>query len=69
MKHLNREKLWSYLDKCFNELGEEFERQHEKAKKANREEMVYILDKMTAITERRDFIIELKNQILKGRFE
>ena len=70
MKDINREKLWAYLEKRFNELGDEYDRQMENAKAAKDDENINsILHRMTAATEKRVFIIELKNEILGGRLE
>lgn len=69
MKDVSRGKLWAYLENRFDELGKEYELQMEKARKAENEEMTTILHRMTNATAKRNLIIELKNDILGGRFD
>lgn len=66
MKNIDGEKLWAYLDAKFSEFGEEYERQFERARSAKDDEMPAIISRMTAANEKRNFIIELKNDILSG---
>ena len=53
MKDINREKLWAYLEKRFNELGDEYDRQMENAKAAKDDENIKrdITAKLKAITQ------------------
>ena len=69
MKNIDIDKLWVYLETKFEEFSEEYERQFERAKSAKGDEMPAIISRMTACTEKRNFIIELKNKILGGRFD
>ena len=69
MKNINSEKLWAYLDAKFSELGEEYERQFERARAAKSDEMTAIISRMTAANEKRNFIIELRNEILSGSLD
>ena len=68
MKNIDGEKLWAYLDAKFSEFGEEYERQFERAK-AKSDEMPAIISRMTAANEKRNFIINLRNEILSGKFD
>ena len=69
MKNINSDKIWAYLDAKFSELGEEYERQFERAKAAKSDEMPAIISRMTAANEKRNFIINLRNEILSGSLD
>ena len=69
MKNIDSEKLCAYLDAKFSEFDEEHKRQYERAKSAKGDEMPAIISRMTAANEKTRFIIELKNDILSGRFD
>lgn len=69
MKNIDGEKLWAYLDAKFSEFGEEYERQFERAGAAKSDEMTAIISRMTAANEKRNFIIELRNEILSGSLD
>ena len=69
MKNIDREKLWAYLENRFEVLGKEYDCQMEKAKTAVADEMTTILHRMTNATAERNLIIEIKNDILGGRFD
>ena len=69
MKNLDGEKLWAYLENRFNVLGEKYDIEFKKAKTATNDELNAILHRMSACTEKRNIIIELKNDILGGRFD
>ena len=69
MKDINREKLWAYLEKRFDELGDEYDKQMENARTAESDKMTAILHRMTNATAKRNLIIEIKNDILSGRFD
>ena len=69
MDNIDCEKLWAYLDAKFLEFGEEYERQIERARVAKSYEMPAIISRTTAANEKRNFIIELRNEILSGSLD
>lgn len=69
MKDINREKLWAFLENRFEALCREYDYQREKAKTAADDEMTGILHRMTDYVAKCNLIIELKNDILGGRFD
>ena len=66
MKNIDTNKLWAFLDAKFSEFGEEYERQNEKARTADN--VTAALCRMQGETEKRNFIIDLKNAIISGEF-
>lgn len=69
MKNIDGEKLWAYLENRFNVLCEQYDNEREKAKNAILpDEKDDILHSLITITGKCNFIIELKNDILSGRF-
>lgn len=66
MENIDTKKLWLYLDAKFSEFGEEYGKQSELAKTAD--EVTPNLCRMQGEVEKRNFIIDLKNAILLGKF-
>lgn len=66
MKNINTEKLWAYLDAKFEEFGEEYEKQSENVSGDN---LTAALCRMQGEIEKRNFIIQLKNDILSGNLD
>lgn len=64
MKNINTNKLWAYLEVRFEEFTAEYEKQYERARTAYNPTAA--LCRMTGESDKRFFIIELKNEILSG---
>ena len=67
MKNIDGEKLWAYLDAKFSEFGEKYDEQSENVR--NADDLVFALCRMQCETEKRNFIIELKNKTLSGSLD
>lgn len=67
MENINTNKLWAFLDAKFTEFGEEYDKQLELAKTADK--VTSHLCRMQGEIEKRNFIIDLKNAILSGNFD
>lgn len=65
MKNINTNKLWAYLEARFEEFEVEYDKQYEKARTSDN--ITPALCRMAGETEKRYFIVELKNEILSGK--
>ena len=61
---IDTDKLWAYLEARFEEFTVEYDKQYERARTAINPTAA--LCRMAGETEKRNFIIELKNKILSG---
>lgn len=64
MKNIDANKLWSYLERRFLDFGDEYDRYSHIARTADK--VIAPLCRMQGATEKRNFIIELKNEILSS---